>query len=261
MRQGKDISPDLLVQLKLLYDQGFGERRIAEKLNIGRSLVQSCYRILGLSGFGRRKKIQPRTPEQKQCPVCLEVKPRDQFRSHKTRGREYYENKCISCEKEYSRAINDTMEAKLTRREYRINNREEINRQEKVKRDTDPAYRLRKQVSTSIFRELEKRGGSKSGRSIMDFLPYTIQDLKYHLESQFALWMTWDNHGKYDPDIWDDNDPDTWTWQLDHIIPQSQLPYISMSDTNFQKCWSLNNLRPLSSKQNAIEGGRKTRHN
>jgi hypothetical protein len=33
-----------------------------------------------------------------------------------------------------------------------------------------------------------------------------------------------------------------------------------MQDDNFSKCWSLGNLRPLSSKQNLIDGIRRNRH-
>jgi 5-methylcytosine-specific restriction endonuclease McrA len=72
--------------------------------------------------------------------------------------------------------------------------------------------------------------------------------------------MNWNNHGKYNAKTWDDNDPSTWTWQVDHIIPRSDLPYTSMEDDNFKKCWSLDNLRPLSAKQNIIEGSQKIRH-
>ena len=49
---------------------------------------------------------------------------------------------------------------------------------------------------------------------------------------------------------WNDNDQSTWTWNIDHIIPQSTLPYTSMDDEIFKKCWALENLRPLS--QNKI---------
>ncbi len=87
-----------------------------------------------------------------------------------------------------------------------------------------------------------------------------MQELKRHLEIQFESWMTWQNRGTYNSQIWDDNNPKTWTWQLDHIIPQSDLPYTSMSDDNFKKCWALENLRPLSSKQNLLDGLTKIRH-
>lgn len=72
--------------------------------------------------------------------------------------------------------------------------------------------------------------------------------------------MTWNNYGKYNKKNWNDNNQSTWTWQLDHIIPQSDLQYSTMIDDNFKKCWDLNNLRPLSSKQNLLDGVNKLRH-
>jgi hypothetical protein len=84
-----------------------------------------------------------------------------------------------------------------------------------------------------------------------------MQDLKIYIEAQFEPWMTWDNHGNYDLNTWDDNDQFTWVWQIDHIIPQSLLPYTSMEDDNFKKCWALENLRPYSAKQNLLDGNRR----
>lgn len=72
--------------------------------------------------------------------------------------------------------------------------------------------------------------------------------------------MTWNNWGMYRSKTWDDNDPVTWTWQIDHIIPCSDLPYLSMEDENFKKCWALENLRPYSAKQNLFDGIRRVRH-
>lgn len=64
--------------------------------------------------------------------------------------------------------------------------------------------------------------------------------------------MNWNNHGVYRSSTWNDQDPSTWTWQIDHIIPQSKLPYDSMEHFNFKKCWDLTNLRPLSAKLNVL---------
>lgn len=114
-------------------------------------------------------------------------------------------------------------------------------------------YRLRCNISRTINKYLKLNFSSKNGNSILKFLPYTIQDLKIHLEKQFEYWMTWNNWGTYKKDIWDDEDQLTWTWQIDHIIPQSKLPYTNMEEENFKKNWALNNLRPLSSKQNLLE--------
>ena len=58
--------------------------------------------------------------------------------------------------------------------------------------------------------------------------------------------MSWKNYGVY--------------WHIDHIIPQSDLPYTSMEDDNFKLCWALDNLRPLEAKQNLLDGAKRTRH-
>ena len=97
--------------------------------------------------------------------------------------------------------------------------------------------------------------------SCLKFLPYAIQQLKDHLEKQFESWMNWENQGKYIVNEWDDNNTKTWKWQIDHIMPQSDLPYKSMEDENFKICWALSNLRPLSAKQNLIDGTTRIRHN
>ena len=116
------------------------------------------------------------------------------------------------------------------------------------KKREDPCFRLRKNVSRAVNSGLRKFGTSKAGKSIIIYLPYSIEDLKKHLESQFEEWMNWDNWGTYDGK--------TQTWQIDHIIPQSKLPYDSMNHPNFQKCWALNNLRPLSSLDNIKRGAK-----
>lgn len=125
---------------------------------------------------------------------------------------------------------------------------------------TDQSFKLRKIVSSVINKALHEASSSKSNVSCLQFLPYTFEELKRHLESLFEPWMTWSNWKKYDPKTWNDNDSSTWTWNLDHIIPQSELPYASMKDDNFQKCWALINLRPYSAKRNIMDGATKVRH-
>jgi hypothetical protein len=87
-----------------------------------------------------------------------------------------------------------------------------------------------------------------------------MQELKEHLEKQFEPWMNWNNYGIYKKSQWNNDNMTTWTWQIDHIIPHSDLSYISMEDENFQRVWSLDNLRPLSAKQNNLDGVLRVRH-
>lgn len=84
---------------------------------------------------------------------------------------------------------------------------------------------------------MKRSNGSKHGDSTFQHLPYTLKELKTHIESLWEPWMNWENYGSYNKDY-----P---TWQIDHIIPQSKLPFDKFEDENFQKCWALSNLRPL----------------
>lgn len=126
----------------------------------------------------------------------------------------------------------------------------------KRSRQENISFKLKSNVSRRIRHVLKMVGSSKSGQSILSFLNYSIIDLQKSLENQFESWMSWKNYGTYRVKSWKDTDSSTWTWQIDHIIPQSKLPYSSMQDDNFKKCWSLENLRPLSSKENFIKGNR-----
>ena len=144
---------------------------------------------------------------------------------------------------------------------YRNRTREErrkVKREyEKYKRQTDLLYKIKINISSTVYRCIKN---AKETKSIKNFLPYSILELKIHLESKFEPWMNWSNWGVYKPDNWNDNDNSTWTWQIDHIIPQSDLLYTSMEDENFKKCWSLDNLRPYSAKQNIFDGVNRIRH-
>lgn len=39
-------------------------------------------------------------------------------------------------------------------------------------------------------------------------------------------------------------------WEIDHIIPQNLFHYDSEQDRDFKICWSLLNLRPLTTTKN-----------
>lgn len=114
---------------------------------------------------------------------------------------------------------------------------------------TDPEFRIRKLISNEVNRIITLNGGVKGG-SILSFLPFTPAEIKAHLENhpKREAWMTWDNYGPACKS--------KRTWQLDHIVPQSKLPYDSMSHPNFKECWSLENLQPLESIANIRKGNK-----
>lgn len=150
---------------------------------------------------------------------------------------------------------------KELKKEYYETNKDDIKRKaniyDRVRMKSDPTYKLRKYTSRTIGAALKFNGSSKRGQSVMKYLPYSIEVLKEHLEKQFNPWMTWDNRGSFVKDKYDEEDQSTWTWHLDHIIPQASLPYTSMEDDNFKKCWALKNLRPLKSIDNIKKGNRR----
>ena len=86
-------------------------------------------------------------------------------------------------------------------------------------------------MASNIKYSLKSRNLPKEEKHWENLVPYTILELKEHLERQFDKNMTWENMGKY--------------WEIDHIIPQNTFKFTSYKDKDFQICWSLANLRPL----------------
>jgi|15BtaG_2_1085339.scaffolds.fasta_scaffold14857_1 ribosomal protein L5 len=178
----------------------------------------------------------------RECNICKTIKCRDDFSIEKRSQK--MKSQCKECVaarvntsrannreeyNEYMRKLKKTPDQKKKSREYM-----------QSRRDTDPAFKLRNNVSIAVGVALRRQESSKLGDSTLKYLPYTIDELKRHLEGQFTAEMTWDNYGSY--------------WHLDHIIPQALLSYDSMEHTNFQKCWALSNLQPLPARENRSKG-------
>jgi hypothetical protein len=100
--------------------------------------------------------------------------------------------------------------------------------------------KLRQYVSNSIGKKMFNRGYRKAF-GIFRHLPYTVQELRSHLESKFTDDMSWDNYGK---------------WHIDHIKPDSWFTYSSVEDQDFKDSWALSNLQPLWAKDNLSKGNR-----
>ena len=224
------------------------------------------------------------------CKNCLSIKNENYRKTHKNHYTSYlkiyYEkNKdtLLEYQKQYAKKNIEKISVR-NKKHYQINkekilaaiktynqlNKTRTSKQkikyERDRKKNDPVFRFRKIISSSVRKYLKK--SSKNNNSIINYL--NINNIKFHIEKLFShpvnltsdgkIWMTWDNQGTYNKNTWNDQDPTTWTWQLDHIIPQSDLPYTSMLDENFKKCWSLDNLRPYSAKQNVLDGICRIRH-
>lgn len=87
-------------------------------------------------------------------------------------------------------------------------------------------------MSGGVCRSLK---GNKAGRHWETLVPYTLEDLKQHLENLFRPKMSWNNYGE---------------WHVDHKIPRSKFKFTNSEDKGFQECWALKNLQPLWAEEN-----------
>jgi len=197
----------------------------------------------------------------KKCSICKIEKPYDSYLKNK-RSKDGFGYQCKECRSnyksnydsknkqktlEYAREYRKKNKQKVLEyaRQYRKDNKDKIrkskNEYKKNRMSNDPVYKLQHTTSKQIWKALKKRGHNKTG-SVWEALPYTSKQLCEHLESQFDDKMSWDNYGTY--------------WHIDHIYPQSELPYENYEDPNFQKCWALDNLRPLEASENIAKSNK-----
>lgn len=180
--------------------------------------------------------------ENKICSMCKLEKDISQFGKHSYTSDGFF-TYCKPC---YS--------------QYQSVNKETTNKRKRERRKEDPVFRFKSVFRRRMSHALSYRKLSKNNRSTLDMVEYSLQQLMNHIETKFEFWMHWKNQGTYNPKTWNDNDPSTWKWQLDHIIPESEFTYTSIEDQEFKECWALKNLRPYSAKQNIIDGAQRIRH-
>jgi hypothetical protein len=131
---------------------------------------------------------------------------------------------------------------RILQKEWKVNNREQyLSKRRKYYKIISQTieYKLTRSMRGMMWYSLS---GRKNG-SWKKYVDYTIDQLKTHLEKLFKLGMTWENYGR-------------GGWNIDHIIPIKAFNFTAPSDTDFKKCWSLNNLQPLWEIENIIKKDR-----
>lgn len=162
----------------------------------------------------------------------------------KARDKKYYtENKEKHNKKTLEYYYKNREEIRLNHKEYYQNNKNKIYTHIKNKKKIDPLYKLtcniRSRISSIIYnKKLQKNNKFK------EYIGCSLDELKYHLESQFIDDMSWENHGKFG-------------WHVDHIIPLSSAKteeelYKLCHYTNLQPLWAEDNLKK--SNKNVIDG-------
>ena len=139
--------------------------------------------------------------------------------------------------KEYYLKNSDKLKDKA--KSYYTDNKSAITIQKRnysaIKRKTDPVYKLKELVKTSIRQAFKKVGKQKNNRTEI-ILGCSIDEFRQHLESKFEIWMTWENHGLY-------NGTENYGWDIDHIIPLKT----TMTEDDVITLCHFTNLQPLCS--------------
>jgi hypothetical protein len=179
------------------------------------------------------------------CGKCNIVKETNEFTFRKDTQR--FESQCKSCVKEYLKnyyknnnvkIINDNKKKYYDSRnekleyakKYRQENRENRNVYEKLKRDSDPLYKLKNNVRNRVNKYIKKHKISKTNTTF-ELIGITPIELKNYLEKQFKKDMDWDNYGK---------------WHIDHILPLS----LAKNEEEITKLCHYTNLQPLWAEEN-----------
>lgn len=178
----------------------------------------------------RQKKLARRknNPErEKEINSNSKLKHRDKILA---RNKQYRINN-----KEKIKAYCQRPEVIARRKLNRLKNKKIINLnkkyQEKLKRNTNPSYKLITNQRTRITSILKKHKTNKT----LDLIGCSAEFLRHYLENKFQEGMSWDNYGKYG-------------WHVDHIIPCSSF---DLTDIEQQKiCFHYTNLQPLWAKDN-----------
>ena len=190
---------------------------------------------------------------KKKCSKCNIEKDTTEFHNDK-RCKDGLYSHCKECARQYNRdyAKNNKERLKEHQRKWRDRNKEKIKRWNSDFKEANKdliaeynrAYQLERYHKIPKVKVHNSIGclirvalhGKKAGNKLEDLLGYTIDDLMSHLETHFDEKMTWENYGDY--------------WHIDHIKPQSLFEFESVEDDEFKKCWALENLQPLSAKEN-----------
>jgi hypothetical protein len=186
--------------------------------------------------------------ECKECVKTIQKKYKEEP-GFKEKGKEYDK-------KRYQELKDETIQRM---RQYRIDNKEEVNEKARERRK-DPKVKEIKSIWYSknkdvmakhqmnyrkryphivawrsiLYSTLDRMGTLKEGHTV-DELGYSAQELKEHIEGQFTKGMSWENHGD---------------WHIDHKRSVIDFP----PETSVKVVCSLSNLRPMWATTRDIDG-------
>lgn len=181
-------------------------------------------------------------PIERTCCVCNQTLPIGEFYVSKpSPGRKSpkIETRCKSCTRDHYNANKESILARAASkrvpkpkppRKTVEQTRARQTAYVRARRQSDPMFKLRSNISTLIANSLTNQGYKKTSRSA-SILGCSFDYFYTHIERLFTVGMSWDNRSE---------------WHIDHIIPVSFA-------TNEQELIMLNhysNLRPFWSADN-----------
>ena len=177
----------------------------------------------------------------KACSKC-KVEKELCFFYKSSRNKSGYRAECIECEKKYKEENKERLREynknriydKESKIEYYQKNKESI--LEKRKEN----YSLNRDSKLGYQKEYGKNnnGYSKNSKT-EELLGCSFEEFKTYLESKFEDWMTWDNRGLYNGELY-------YGWDIDHITPLSSVD----NENDIIRLNHYTNLQPLCSKVN-----------
>jgi len=180
------------------------------------------------------------------CSRCRMVKRTSDFSPSKWNIVRGVESLCKACKARKWQAYSQRPDVRERRKKQqaRYNNDPTVKarRAEQIRerRRADIVFKLNDQISSSLRHALRN---NKNGYHWESLTGYTLDDLMQHLQGQFTEGMTWENYGQRG-------------WTIDHIIPISVFNFTQPTDIDFQRCWALENLRPMWHVQNIAKSNR-----
>jgi hypothetical protein len=116
-----------------------------------------------------------------------------------------------------------------------------INQYINERRESDPSFKLRMNLRHRVWCALKSAEATKNGGT-MDLTGCTVEELRHHLEAQFADGMSWENYGRNG-------------WHVDHIRPCASF---DLTDPEQQRqCFHYTNLQPLWAADNIRKGDKR----
>jgi hypothetical protein len=195
------------------------------------------------------------------CKMCRKIfytnnKPKLLKKSHKRywdnpvkvqlinkKSRIKHPNTKKNCDKEYR--LKNTEKIKITKQNWALKHKKEINLKSRQRRKNDPIYKLIINYRTRL--SMLMRNISKSNHTI-ELLGCTAQEFHNYIEKQFTENMSWNNYGIK-----------AGQWSIDHIIPCDWFKKNMdlLSDLSSQKqCFHYTNCQPMWHIDNIKKGNK-----